>query len=131
MNTAYKHLDSKLRIGELTIGQWFAVAVGFLVAGAWMLYVHPPIGPTLTAVTGVYMGAMPAGAALMASSSEFNLFVLVRSAIGWKRRDQRFVPGPGTSFRGYELHADPVDERRQAARPPVPALDISALWEER
>ena len=73
MNIAYKHLDTKLRIGELTIGQWLAVALGVGIAGGWALYVHPPIGATLTAVTAVYLGALPAGAALMASSSEFNL----------------------------------------------------------
>lgn len=130
MNIAYKHLDTKLRIGELTIGQWIAVALGVGIAGGWALYVHPPIGATLTAVTAVYLGALPAGAALMASSSEFNLMLLLASAVRWRRRKRRYVPGPGDQLRGYELRIDQAEASRGPRRAPVPVLDTAALWEE-
>jgi hypothetical protein len=130
MNIAYKHLDTKLRIGELTIGQWLAVALGVGIAGGWALYVHPPIGATLTAVTAVYLGALPAGAALMASSSEFNLMLLLASAVRWRRSRRRYVPGPGDRLRGYELRVDHADVPRGPRREPVPVLDTAALWEE-
>lgn len=130
MNIAYKHLDTKLRIGELTIGQWLAVALGVGIAGGWALYVHPPIGATLTAVTAVYLGALPAGAALMASSSEFNLMVILSSAVRWRRRRRRYVPGPGGRLRGYELRVDEAAAARGPQREPVPVLDTAVLWEE-
>jgi hypothetical protein len=131
MNIAYKHLDSKLRIGELTIGQWLAVALGVAIAGGWVLYVHPPLGATLTAITAVYLGALPAGAALLASSSEFNIVLILRSAIRWRRHRWRFVPGPGNRLRGYVLHQDPANLPRDERRPAVVDLDITALWEDR
>jgi hypothetical protein len=130
MNIAYKHLDTKLRIGELTIGQWLAVALGVGIAGGWALYVHPPIGATLTAVTAVYLGALPAGAALMASSSEFNLMLLLASAVRWRRHRRRYVPGPGARLRGYELRVDHAEASHGPRRAPVPVLDTAALWEE-
>ncbi|WCB91845.1 hypothetical protein DSM104299_00523 [Baekduia alba] len=130
MNIAYKHLDSKLRIGELTIGQWVSVALGVGVAGAWVLYIHPPLGATLTVVTAVYLGALPAGAALLAGSSEFNLFVILRSALRWRRHRWRFVPGPGDHVRGYVLHQDPANAPREARRQAVVDLDTTALWED-
>jgi hypothetical protein len=130
MNVAYKHLDSKLRIGELTIGQWAGVGLGVVIAGAWALYVRPPIGTTLTAVTAVYLGALPAGAALLASASEFNLFLILTSALRWRRRERRYIPGPGSGARGYVLEEDPTPAAARAARPAVADLDISALWEE-
>jgi hypothetical protein len=129
MNIAYKHLDTKLRIGELTIGQWLSVALGVGIAGGWALYVHPPIGATLTAVTAVYLGALPAGAALMASSSEFNLLLILKSAVRWRRRQHRYVPGPGARLRGYELRIDDAAAPRGPRREPVADLDTAALWE--
>lgn len=130
MNIAYKHLDTKLRIGELTIGQWLGVALGVAIAGAWVLYVHPPFGATLTAVSAVYLGALPAGAALLASSSEFNIILILRSAVRWRRHRWRYVPGPGERLRGYELRDDLADAPRGPQRPAVVDLDTTALWEE-
>lgn len=130
MNTAYKHLDTKLRIAELTIGQWICVALGTGIAIGWGFYVRPPVGTTLTAISAVYMGSLPAGAALLASWSEFDLWLLVRSAIRWRRLEGRFVPGPGSAAQGYLLLNDPT--AYAAARSPrrAPELDLASLWED-
>jgi hypothetical protein len=128
IHAAYKHLDSKLRIAELTIGQWAGVVLGVLVALLWGSYVSP-FGTFLTLVSSIYLGALPAGAAMLASVSEFDLGVLIRSAIAWRRRDGRMLPGPGASARGYVVRADHEHERANRDQQ-APELDLATLWEE-
>jgi hypothetical protein len=129
MNTAYKHLDSKLRIAELTIGQWLGVLLGLGLAIAWGVYISP-FGSTLTLTSSVYVGALPVGAVLLGSSTELDPVLLVRSAIAWRRADGRFVPGPGHSASGYvvtgDSHREAARRHRQASPPPP----LAALWEE-
>ena len=129
MNTAYKHLDSKLRIAELTIGQWLGVLLGLGLAIAWGVYVSP-FGPTLTVSSSVYVGAIPAGAVLLSSATELDPALLIRSAVAWRRMDGRFVPGPGHSASGYvvtgDRHREAARRRREASPPPA----LATLWEE-
>lgn len=129
MNTAYKHLDAKLRIAELSIGQWISVLLGIGIAIAWGLYLSP-LGTYPTLVTAIYLGAMPAGAALVATTSELDVWLLIRSAIRWRRLEGRFVSGPG-SARGYVVHEDAEPDTGSNGRPPVKEIDLTALWEER
>jgi hypothetical protein len=129
MNTAYKHLDSKLRIADLTLGQWIGVIVGVGVGVVWGVYLSP-LGTYLTLASSVYLGAIPAAAALLASMSEFHLWLLLRSAVGWHRLDGRFASGPGGSARGYVVSEEPEADGMHAGRPPVRELDPAALWGE-
>lgn len=128
MHVAYKHLDNKLRIAELTLGQWLGVVLGVGVAIGWGMYLSP-LGTYLTLISAIYLGSLPAGAAILASLSEFDLVLLVRSAIAWRRRDGRMTPGPGGSARGYVVRPEDLD---RGARPEVeaPELDLATLWEE-
>lgn len=128
MRVAYKHLDSKLRIAELTLGQWLGVLLGVGVAFGWGLYVSP-LGTYLTLISAIYLGSLPAGAAILASLSEFDLFLLVRSAIAWRRRDGALRPGPGCSARGYVVRPDAPDGSAPAT-PEAPELDLATLWED-
>jgi hypothetical protein len=130
MNVAYKHLDSKLRIAELTVGQWTGVMFGVGVAAVWGL-VLSPFGDYLTLISAIYLGALPAGAALLAGYTEFDLWLLVRSALRWRRLDGRFAPGPGRGARGYALREEDEDEGgRGEARPRARQLDLQSLWED-
>jgi hypothetical protein len=129
MNTAYKHLDSKLRIAELTVGQWIGVLFGLGLAIGWGMYVSP-FGPTLTVTSSVYLGVLPAGAALLGSNTELDPFRLIRSAISWRRMDGRFVPGPGHSASGYVVTGDQQREAARRRQDGPPPLELGALWEE-
>jgi hypothetical protein len=129
VNTAYKHLDTKLRIAELTIGQWLSILLGIGVAVAWGKYLSP-LGTYPTVVTAIYLGAVPAGAALLASASEIDVWLLIRSALRWRRLDGRFISGPGTA-RGYVVREDAEQHARGRSRPPVRELDLASLWGER
>lgn len=128
MNIAYKHLDTKVRIGDLTIGQWVGVIVGIALGLVWALYVSP-FGIYLTLFTAIYLGGIPIGAMFLANVTEFDLWLLLRSAVRWRRRESRFLPGPGDSSRGYLVHDESDDPANDA--PAVPAdLDPAYLWED-
>jgi hypothetical protein len=126
-NSAYKHLDSKLRIAELTVGQWIGIFIGVVLALMYGYFVHP-FGTMLTLVSAVYVGGIPVAASLLAGFSEFDLWLLLRSAVRWRRRDGRYLPGPGLVTDGYRLLI-PVAELRRAERAARSALDPAELWE--
>ena len=41
MNVAFKHLEAKLRFGDLSIGQWAGVVGGILLGIGFALYLSP------------------------------------------------------------------------------------------
>jgi hypothetical protein len=129
MNVAYKHLDSKLRIADLTIGQWIGVIAGAALGVTWGLYVSP-FGPTLTLTSAIYLAGLPIGAALCASITDFDPWLMLRSAVAWRRRDARFTPGAGASAAGYSVAQDAEVAANRAASGAVAQLDPGSLWED-
>jgi hypothetical protein len=130
MNVAYKHLDTKLRIAELTVGQWVGVLAGVAIAIVWATKLSP-FGGYATLVSAIYLGAVPAGAVVLAGYTEFDLWLLVRSAIRWRRAEGRYAPGAGEAAHGYVLRDESDDENGTGgARPRVAELDPQSLWED-
>lgn len=129
INTAYKHLDSKLRIAALTVSQWVGIFAGVVLAIVYGDYVHP-FGTMMTLVTAVYLGGLPIATILFAGFSDFNLMLLLCSAIRWRRMDGRYVPGPGPPTSGYRLH-DATDWQTEAEGERLTELDLHRLWGER
>lgn len=129
MNTAYKHLDSKLRIAELSVGQWIGVLAALALAIAWGIYLSP-LSATLTLVSAVYIFALPAAAALFASLTEFDPWLVIRSALAWRRRAGRFLPGAGERAGGYTVHEDEGERQSREARDELAEIDLASLWEE-
>jgi hypothetical protein len=125
MNSAYKHLDSKLRIADLSLMQWGGMLLGALIAIAWAFYVKP-FGSYLTFASGVYLGAIPAGLAVMSGFYEVDLATLVASAVSWKRVDGRFVAGAGDTARGYVVAGGDEHQSQSVITPST--LDLGALW---
>ena len=125
MTLAYKHLDSKLRVAELTVGQWLGALVGLGVGIAWGFYVSP-LGPHLTLFSAVYLAALPAGAVLLANSSELDLGLTIRAAARWLRADCRYAAGAGQLARGYVVHSPQTAGERRAR---TPTIDIAGLWD--
>lgn len=125
MNLAYKHLEAKLRVAELSLGQWAGVALGGLSAIAWGLYVSP-FGSTLTLISAVYIGGLPAGGFVLAGVSELDVWLLVRSAVAHRRSPGRYRPGPGTGT-GYRVLPDvaPGVSRAISSSP----VDPVELWD--
>src|SRR3954453_20402512 len=125
MNVAFKHLEAKLRFGDLTVGQWAAVLGGVRFALLFAEYLSP-IGGLGAAIIGVYLGAIPASAAFFGSLSEFDLWGLIGAAAPWRRQDGRYVPGAGVSARGYALAPDPTESGARSAG--ADELNLDAPW---
>jgi hypothetical protein len=125
MNVAFKHLEAKLRFGELSVGQWAAILAGVLFAFVFAEYLSP-VGGIGGVILAVYLGAIPASAAFFASLSEFDLWGLLAAAIRWRRLDGRHVPGAGTAARGYLLIADDGDSADACES--SAELDLGILW---
>src|SRR6188472_3704697 len=96
---------------------------GALIGVVWAKFLCPLDG-LVAAVSGVYLAALPALPVFLASQTDFDLWLVVRGAIGWRRRDGRFAPGPGETATGYRVEA-PVATTGDAW---VAELNLQALW---
>ena len=111
MNVAFKHLEAKLRFGELTIGQWAAVVGGLLFGLVFAQYLSP-VGGVWGMVLGIYLGAIPASAAFFASLSEFDLGGLLGAALRGAGATGATCPARAS---GARLRAAAPTSRRAAA----------------
>ena len=129
MNPAFKHLDAKLRIAELTIRQWAGIFIGVLVAFAYASFLHP-FGTMVTMASAVYVGGLPIAAVLVAGLSEFDVWLVLRSAKRWRSEDERYLAGPGVATNGYRVY-EPTDHQWHADRQQLTELEPASLWGER
>ena len=123
MNAAYRHLESKTRIGELTLGQWAGILLGVLVAVIFAVVLKPFSGYVNLAL-GIYIGGLPAAAVFLASISEVDVWLTARAALRFHRADGRYLPGGGKQARGYTIRS--AADARRGAR----GLDLGALWDD-
>lgn len=124
MHLAYKHLNAKERIGELTVGQWATVFTGMIVMLLWGFYLSP-LSRYLSIVSAVYLGGLPIALAVVASYAEFNVWRFAASAWRWTLAPGRYGAGPGAPSTGYTIMPTAV---RAADSPPIPPLDLQSLW---
>jgi len=125
MHPAYKHLNDKLKVAQLTIGQWVAVVFGVGIMLAWGFYLCPFHGYFRT-VTAVWLGLGPVGTVMTIAFLEIDLLQMVRAAIDWHRNDAIYAPGSGDNVRGYTVRPDQRDQRN--TRPTTAPLDVATLW---
>jgi hypothetical protein len=125
VNLAYKHLNAKERVGELTWGQWAVVFCGVLVMVVWGFWLSP-LSPYLSIVTAVYLGGLPVALALLATYAEFDVWRFAKSAHRWSLARSRYAAGPGPDTPGYVIAPDPrfASGSDRASGP----LDVEALW---
>jgi hypothetical protein len=123
---AYKQLESKTKIAELTLGQWVGVIAGVMCALVIIAWLRP-FGMYANLVLGVYAGGIPITIALVVSIGEFDVWLLVRAACRWRRADGRYAAGPGSSARGYEISGADRSEESGGSVP----VDVQLLWETR
>jgi hypothetical protein len=127
MNPAYKHLSDRLRIGELTIPQIISLFCGLMGGLVFALYLSP-FGPYLTLFVAIYIATVPCGAVLMASSTEFDLWLYLRAAIHDHATDGRYIAGAGETCQGYEIQAD-EDGLRLTGRDDTQPVELGAIWD--
>ncbi len=127
MNPAYKHLRDRLRIGDLTVPQIVSMFAGFMGGLVWALYLSP-FSPYLTLFTAIYLACLPAGTVLLASSTEFDLWLYLKACVREAFTDGRFAAGAGDWTDGYCItaEADHAGGRVAQAVPP----ELGELWGE-
>ena len=123
---AYKQLEAKTRIGELTLGQWVGVIAGVLFALVVIAWLRP-FAMYENLVLGVYLGGIPVTIALVVSVGQFDVWLLLRAAWRWWRSDGRYTAGPGSAARGYEISGGERPEGDAVAAP----VDVQLLWDAR
>jgi hypothetical protein len=129
VNPAFKHLDARIRIAELTIRQWVGILLGVILALVYAGALHP-FGTMITAFTAVYIGGIPIAVVVVAGYSDFDGWLLLRSALHWRSADERYLPGPGVPTQGYRVR-EVATEGWSAHHEQVGALDPAVLWGER
>ncbi len=127
MNPAYKHLSDRLRIGELTVPQIIALFCGLMGGLVFALYLSP-FGSYLTLFVAIYIATIPCGAVLMASSTEFDLWLYLRALVHDHASDGRYTAGAGETCEGYAIEAD-EDGPRSTGRDETPLVDLGAIWD--
>jgi hypothetical protein len=105
INPTYKHISDKLRFGDLTVAQLIALFCGLMGGLVFALYVSP-FGPYLTLFVSIYVASVPVGAVLLATSTEFDLWLYVKACVGELMSDGRYMAGPGSDFTGYVIEPD-------------------------
>src|SRR3954471_16563580 len=117
MNAAPAHLETKLRFGELTVGQIAAAFVGVLCGFAWASYVSP-FGGLGGAISGAYIAGVPVAAAVVATQTDCALCGFLPASARWRGRDGPYLPGSGVNPRGYLVTTEAgADARDRQALP--------------
>jgi hypothetical protein len=126
VNPAYKHLSDRLRIGELTVPQIISLFAGLMCGLVFALYVSP-FGAYLTLFISIYLASIPMGSVLLASTTEFDLWLYIRALVADRLSDGQYVPGPGVTCEGYVIDGE-VDGRTLAGQTGSP-VDLGAIWD--
>ena len=126
MNPAYKHIKDRLRIGELTVPQIAGLFGGLMCGLVFALYLSP-FSPYLTLCLSIYIASVPAGTVVLATSTEFDLWLYVRARIGEQLSDGRYTAGPGEELTGYVIEPDPREGRLHRTLDIEP-VDLGELW---
>lgn len=123
MNVAFKHLEDRIRIGELTLSQWAWLLLGIALAALWAFELSP-FGMLGTTFTAIYVAGLPALGAVFAGFTELDLVGLATGAFRWWRSEDRFEPGAEEAT-GY-LISEPAGE--SGTYTPQPTIDMEELW---
>jgi hypothetical protein len=128
-NPTYKHLESKIRISGLTLGQWAQLTGCVLFALLFAFQVSPlATGPTIT--VSVFIAGLPVAASYALAGSEFSATRLIVSVWRWQRRPRRFVAGPGDVGDGYVVIAPPEPEVAPVSPNGAGELRLEAVWDD-
>lgn len=101
----YKHLESRLRIGTFTLGQWAQVTAAAVAAALFGGYVSP-LPAQVTIFVSVVLAGLPVAISYGAMGMEFSVGAFIRAGWSFWRDPRSFPAGAGTSSVGYLLQPD-------------------------
>src|SRR5439155_2085621 len=128
VSPTYKHLDAKMRLGGLQLGQWAQLAAALGAAALFGIYLSPlPPGPTVA--VSVFVAGLPVAVSFAAMGLEFSVGSFGRAVWRWWRAPRRYIAGGGTAANGYAVTT--VMEIR-AGKPAMAASasgQLAELWD--
>lgn len=98
---------------------------GFMGGLVFALYLSP-FSPYLTLCISIYIACIPAGSVILASTTEFDLWLYLRACVRDGFSDGRYMAGPGAPTAGYVI--EPDGDSRGATPPGAGRLDLEELW---
>ena len=109
VNPTYKHLDSKLRLSGLTLGQWAQLLGAVLVAIVFGVYLSPlPTAPTIW--LSVFVAGLPVAVSYGAMGLDFSVTQFASAAWRWWREPRCYLAGAGGGCSGYVVEAERVSQ---------------------
>ena len=125
-NPTYKHLEAKLRLGSLSLGQWVQIGVAGAAAAVFGVYVSPlPAGATL--FVSIVAAGMPVAVSYGAMGLEFSVGDVAVAAWRYWRSPRRYVAGAGQMSPGYVVRCEETATTPDAPEPR--ASEREALWD--
>jgi hypothetical protein len=127
----YKHLESRLRLGSFSLGQWTQIVAASVLAAVFGVYASP-LPTSLTIFVSIVGAGLPIALSYGAMGLEFSVGQFAAAAWRYWRDPRRFLPGAGESACGYVVHPEPVHEDSLPAQPPhgpASAAEGEVLWD--
>jgi hypothetical protein len=131
VNPTYKHLETSLRLGALTLAQWAQVTVAVSCAAVFALYLSP-FGPDVTIFVSIFIGGLPLAVSYGAMGPDFSVAEQFRAAWRYWREPGRYLSGSGGASTGYVVRRESSTEEGGVGSPPPTdsSLDLAeALWD--
>jgi hypothetical protein len=125
-NPTYKHLEAKLRLGSLSLGQWLQIGVAGAAAAVFGVYVSPlPTGATM--FVSIVAAGMPVAVSYGAMGLEFSVGDFMAAAWRYWRSPRRYVAGAGQMSSGYLVRCEQSAATSDGHEPRVGERE--ALWD--
>lgn len=128
VNATYKHLDAKLRLGGLRVGQWLQLVFAAGCAALFGIYLSP-LAPGPTIALSVFVAGLPVAVSFAAMGLEFSAGGFLAAVWRWGRAPRRYLPGAGTSALGYLVAPDEHAPEFDRARDTAPISTLAELWD--
>jgi hypothetical protein len=122
----YKHLEAKLRLGSLSLGQWVQIALAGTAAAVFGVYVSP-LPASATVFVSIVAAGMPVAVSYGAMGLDFSVADFARAAWRYWRSPRRYVSGAGQLSRGYVVHIEQPVSTPESRGPRL--ADQEALWD--
>jgi hypothetical protein len=123
----YKHLETRLRIGAFSVGQWAQIAAAGTAAAVFGVYLSP-FPPTVTIFVSIVGAGLPVALSYGAMGLEFSVGEFAAAAWRYWRNPRRYLPGPGGTATGYIVRAAD-DPARVTPVPSSQAADGELVWD--
>lgn len=129
VNPTYKRLETSLRLGAFSIGQWAQIGLAAALAALFSLYLSP-FSTTITMFIAIVGGGLPVALSYGAMGRDFSLAELAAAAWRYWRSPGRYMAGPGPAAAGYLVLAQDPEPPAPPAQDGRRSVDLEdTLWD--